>query len=212
VRYAERRSSGVGAAYDAYSEAAASRIEVALRDHGDVRDGLCDEGDRREARALQWCPGEASGDEGVSSSPVSAAETCWSYRALSSRRWCRSSSVVVHVVVEVVAVVVVLTHLRRRGRHRHPQLPLSPRGQHLHLPDPAELRPVRGDARDQRRHARAPFRPQHAGLGSLGHHRHRVPGGAGLRGRGFRRPLSPTAVRVRVVTAAVTRTRRQEVV
>jgi len=37
----------------------------------------------------------------------------------------------------------------------------------------------------------------------------RVPGGGGFPGRGFRRPLNLTALRVRVIAAAVTRTRRR---
>src|SRR5262252_10523355 len=68
-----------------------------------------------------------------------------------------------------------------------------PRAQYLHLPPSAELRPLRGDAGDQRRVASASLRPQHARLGPLRRDRHRLPGDWGLSGRGFGRPLRTTS-------------------
>ena len=68
--------------------------------------------------------------------------------------------------------------------------PNCPTGrQHLPLPAAAELQPLRGHARDQRRLSGAALRAQHARLGAVGHHRHRVPGHAAAEGRGLRRPL-----------------------
>ena len=54
---------------------------------------------------------------------------------------------------------------------------------------PQQLRPLRGHARDQRRAARAALRAEHARLGDVGQHRHRLPGDFGLRGTRLRRSL-----------------------